>query len=138
MKTTDPTTQAFILDLAKKHFGIETLETRNMDGLDFHDTAVWSMKHALEEAYAAGYEARAAESKPATKPARYPEVSTDPYEESHGKPPRGRGSWAFCPAWAEHRGDYIDFTRFFNGTYAEARKEAQRSFYGEKAIVALP
>ena len=85
-----------------------------------------------------GTRPKPATSKHQDKPARLPEVSADPYERSHGKTPKGRGSWAFCPTWAEPRGDYMKFTRFFNGTYAEARKEAQRSFYGEKEIVALP
>jgi hypothetical protein len=33
---------------------VETLETRNRDALDFHDVAVWSIRQALAEAYAAG------------------------------------------------------------------------------------
>jgi hypothetical protein len=36
---------------------IETLETQNSDRSDFHDVAVWSIKSALEAAYAAGIEA---------------------------------------------------------------------------------
>lgn len=34
--------------------GLETLEQRKSDSLDFHDMAVWTMKAALEAAYAAG------------------------------------------------------------------------------------
>lgn len=52
-----------LLNIAKKRFHIETLETRNSDSLDFHDTAVWGMKEALEEAYRAGYEAAKKEAK---------------------------------------------------------------------------
>jgi hypothetical protein len=38
-----------------RHFpSIETLKTRNSDGLDFHDVAVWSIRDALAAAYAAG------------------------------------------------------------------------------------
>lgn len=85
-----------------------------------------------------GTRPKPATSKPQEKPARMPEVSTDPYERSHRKAPRGYGSWAFCPSWAEDRGDYIDFTRFFSGTYTEARKQARQAFYGEPMIVALP
>lgn len=44
-------------ELAKKHFNIDTLETRNRDSLDFHDCAVWSIKQAFEEAYNLGKEA---------------------------------------------------------------------------------
>jgi len=46
--------EAFLLELAQKHFFIETLETRERDSLDFHDVAVWSIRAALEEAYEAG------------------------------------------------------------------------------------
>ena len=47
--------EALILDIATKHFHtIETLETRNSDRLDFHDVAVWAIRAALVEAYAAG------------------------------------------------------------------------------------
>ena len=42
--------------IARKHFSVETLETRNRDSLDFHDVAVWDMKAALLEAYRAGRE----------------------------------------------------------------------------------
>ena len=40
--------------IAKKHFFIETLETRKSDRLDFHSCAIWSIKEALEEAFRAG------------------------------------------------------------------------------------
>ena len=40
--------------IAQKHLGIETLKTRNSDRLDFHDTAVWGIKDALEAAFKAG------------------------------------------------------------------------------------
>jgi len=43
-----------IADLAKQHFFVETLETRNRDRLDFHSVAVWNIKAALEAAYNAG------------------------------------------------------------------------------------
>jgi len=43
--------------LASKHLGLTTLETRNSDGLDFSDQAVWSIKAALEAAYEAGAQA---------------------------------------------------------------------------------
>ena len=46
--------EALMLDIAKRHFFVETLETRNSDGLDFHDVAIWSIHAALNEAYAAG------------------------------------------------------------------------------------
>lgn len=40
--------------IAAKHLGLQTLETRMSDGLDFSDQAVWSLKAALEAAYEAG------------------------------------------------------------------------------------
>lgn len=44
-----------LLEWARKAVtGLETLETRNSDGLDFHETAVWSLKAALLAAYEAG------------------------------------------------------------------------------------
>ena len=43
-----------IADIAKKVLSIETLETRKLDSLDFHDVAVWRLKKALEAAYRAG------------------------------------------------------------------------------------
>ena len=42
--------------IAQKHLGIETLQTRSADRLDFHDTAVWCLKDALEAAFKAGVE----------------------------------------------------------------------------------
>jgi hypothetical protein len=40
--------------IARQHLGIETLETRNSDSLDFHDVAVWTLREALQAAYVAG------------------------------------------------------------------------------------
>lgn len=45
---------AELLNIAHRHLGLETLETRNSDSLDFSDQAVWSLKAALEAAYEAG------------------------------------------------------------------------------------
>ena len=42
--------------IAQKHLGIETLQTRSADSLDFHDTAVWCIRDALEAAFKAGVE----------------------------------------------------------------------------------
>jgi hypothetical protein len=40
--------------IACEHLGVETLETRNSDTLDFHDVSVWGVKNALQAAYQAG------------------------------------------------------------------------------------
>ncbi len=42
--------------IAQKHLGIDTLQTRHADSLDFHDTAVWCIRDALEAAFKAGIE----------------------------------------------------------------------------------
>jgi hypothetical protein len=41
-------------DIAREHLGIETLETRNSDSLDFHDVGVCGVKRAFLAAYQAG------------------------------------------------------------------------------------
>jgi hypothetical protein len=46
--------------IAKQTLGLETLETRNSDGLDFHDLNVASIKAALLAAYQAGQQSRSA------------------------------------------------------------------------------
>ncbi|CAI8819371.1 DUF6900 domain-containing protein [Methylococcus capsulatus] len=48
---------ALLTEIAQQQLGIDTLETQNSDDLDFHDTAVWCLKAALEAAYQAGIEA---------------------------------------------------------------------------------
>lgn len=53
-----PTKAELLSLIAEKHLRIETLETRNADGLDFHDVAVWSLKDALDAAFEAGRKAR--------------------------------------------------------------------------------
>ena len=52
-KTTQQNIDQLLVEIAKKHLNLETLETRNSDSLDFHDVAVWSLKKALQEAYEA-------------------------------------------------------------------------------------
>ncbi len=42
--------------IAQKHLGIDTLETRQSDNLDFHDVGVESLRNALEAAFMAGAE----------------------------------------------------------------------------------
>jgi hypothetical protein len=45
---------AVLLEIAERHLFLETLETRNSDSLDFHDSAVWAIRSALEAAFEAG------------------------------------------------------------------------------------
>jgi len=55
-KPTDPNAarDALLMEIAERHLFLETLETRNSDSLDFHDTAVWAIRSALEAAFEAG------------------------------------------------------------------------------------
>lgn len=58
MTTRTAPANALLLEIAARHFhSIETLETQNSDRLDFHDVAVWAIRAALVEAYAAGFAA---------------------------------------------------------------------------------
>ena len=57
----DAARDAELLEIARRQFHLETLETRNRDALDFHDVAVWAIRDALAEAYDAGRRASAAE-----------------------------------------------------------------------------
>nr|WP_111735370.1 hypothetical protein [Roseovarius amoyensis] len=54
-KHPDPTDarDALLRDIAERHLFLETLETRNADGLDFHVHAVWAIRSALEAAFEA-------------------------------------------------------------------------------------
>ena len=49
VKTAAPS-EALLLEVAAKHFFLETLETRRSDSLDFHDVAIWAIRAALEDA----------------------------------------------------------------------------------------
>ena len=40
--------------ITRKYLGIETLNTRRSDSLDFHNVAVWQLQSALEAAFKAG------------------------------------------------------------------------------------
>ena len=43
--------------IAQTILGLDTLDTRNSDRLDFHDLAVWNIKAALQAAFEAGQQA---------------------------------------------------------------------------------
>lgn len=49
-----PALDAALEAIAKKQLGVETLERRNADSLDFHDCSVWSLRAALMEAFELG------------------------------------------------------------------------------------
>ena len=43
-----------VAGIAEEILGLETLDTRNSDSLDFSEQAVWTLRAALEAAYTAG------------------------------------------------------------------------------------
>lgn len=45
---------AAINKIAREELGLETLDARNSDRLDFHELAVWQIRKALLKAYEAG------------------------------------------------------------------------------------
>lgn len=49
-----PSAKMAALEAARVMLGLETLEVRNSDGLDFHDLGVQRVKAALELAFEAG------------------------------------------------------------------------------------
>jgi hypothetical protein len=51
-------------DIAREHLGIETLEERKSDRLDFHNVSVWGVERALSAAYQAGANDRTAAAAP--------------------------------------------------------------------------
>lgn len=52
---------------------------------------------------------------------------TSTYQREHGRSPRGRGSWAFCPWGKRNSHDYLDHTVFSPGgmTFTEAKRWAR-------------
>lgn len=56
--------EQLLTQIAQNKLGIETLETRKSDSLDFHDVAVWCLRDALEAAFNAGVEQASKAAKP--------------------------------------------------------------------------
>lgn len=54
MKATMKDLHQQLTEIAQAALGIETLETRGADSLDFHDVAVWRVQSALEAAFNLG------------------------------------------------------------------------------------
>lgn len=48
------TTRTPIDEIAHRHLGLDTLEERGSDSLDFHELPVWDIRTALAAAFAAG------------------------------------------------------------------------------------
>jgi PIN domain nuclease of toxin-antitoxin system len=55
---TTTTLNEIINKIAAESMGIDTLETRKADSLDFHEIAVWNIREALEAAFEAGAKSR--------------------------------------------------------------------------------
>ena len=53
-KRTQAYKDATVNEIAQRILGIDTLQTRKSDSLDFHEVAVWNIKEALEAAFEAG------------------------------------------------------------------------------------
>lgn len=49
---------ALLEEIVQDELGIETLETRFGDSLDFHEVSVWSLEAALIKAYELGKESK--------------------------------------------------------------------------------
>lgn len=74
-------------------------------------------------------------------PMTKPSFETLPYELSHGRSPKGRGSWAFCPFHKRNAHDYLDWTVFSPSmTFSEAKRWAisQELLQGAPVIAVLP
>lgn len=52
----DKATMKALQEEACKILRIDTLETQNSDGLDFHDVAVWKIVEVIKMAYAEGHQ----------------------------------------------------------------------------------
>ena len=55
-KSNDQMIDDLLTEIAKRHLGLETLESRRSDSLDFSDQAVWCIRDALMAAYGKGME----------------------------------------------------------------------------------
>lgn len=54
--------------------------------------------------------------------------STREYESNHGARPRGRGLWGFIVADKWNANNYLDYVKWFPGTYGEAKRAAAKAF----------
>ncbi|HLS55726.1 MAG TPA: hypothetical protein VK052_06595 [Zeimonas sp.] len=63
----------------------------------------------------------ASPARPARLPAQFVRVNTREYARSHGKPPRGRGLWAFRVE-VDGAGGTRTYERMVSGSYGEAKR----------------
>lgn len=57
MLSLDVFQDSFIEEVARKHLGLETLESRKSDSLDFKELSVWQIKAALKEVFEEAFQA---------------------------------------------------------------------------------
>lgn len=57
-------------------------------------------------------------------------IYTEAYEQAHGRLPRGRAGWGFCPAELYRHNNYLDHVYWApsGSTFAESRKAAKAHF----------
>lgn len=53
----DTAAEKAVAEIARKILHLDTIETRNSDGLDFHSIAIWTIRESLTAAYHAGVRA---------------------------------------------------------------------------------
>ena len=60
-------------------------------------------------------------------------------ERAHGKAPRGFGHWAFCDAryYDASSPDYLEYCKWFTGSYADAKRSALAWFRGKADVVVV-
>jgi len=77
---------AAVRSLARFHFHLTDLETRNSDGLDFHSVPVWAIESALRAAYEAGHAVGVATpAQPAPPSASRPGLAVTAFHASVGR-----------------------------------------------------
>lgn len=69
-----------------------------------------------------------------------PPVTTAAFERSHGRRPRGTGSWAFSASQTSRAftDDLRGNVAFFQGTFTEARRQAVAHFHAGPFVAVLP
>jgi hypothetical protein len=93
--------QAIIAAIAKSHLGLEVLDSRHLDNLDFQEHACYAIRDALRAAFEAGKQAgrRRAGSPPVTPPTVIDGdivITADPKAQASGWTTGRIGSFRFC------------------------------------------
>jgi hypothetical protein len=86
-------TDAVLAAIAKTHLGLEILESRHLDSLDFHEHACYAIRDALAAAFAAGKRASRSRSTLRSAPCAQPTVVEGDLVLTSPKPVDGCGGW---------------------------------------------